>query len=215
MPGRPAPDPLLSKADIVYRAVLDRIIAGEFAEGTHLKLGQMADEFGMSHVPVREAMRRLEANGYVEIIRNKGVRVQSLSEGEYAMTLETLAVLEGAATAQGYLYLRSLELSAAHMANDRMKTAFRQGSQGQFLEANGDFHAVLVSACPNQVMRNSIARLSDRLTMIRNYSADFDVERAQTSCSEHDEILKAIGKRFAASTIERKVRQHRLNSIRY
>lgn len=210
----PQPEPLLSKADRVYEVMRRRIVAGEIAEGTQLKLGQVAAEMGISHVPVREAMRRLEAGGYVEIIRNKGVRVRSIETREYAMTLETLAVLEGAATALGYMHLGALELEAARAANDIMAQALADNDQPRFLAANQRFHHLLVSGCPNTVMTATIATLGERLTMIRNLDAPFDAVRAQRSMAEHDEILTKISRRSAASTIEKTVKLHRLNSIR-
>ncbi|MPS75542.1 MAG: GntR family transcriptional regulator, partial [Microbacterium sp.] len=78
-----------SKSEQAYAWIRSRISAHTYGPGYRLVLGPIADELGMSVVPVREAIRRLEAEGLVTFERNVGARVTLVDEGEYAHTMQT------------------------------------------------------------------------------------------------------------------------------
>ena len=88
-----------SKSQKAYDFLRERIDDGRFVPGYRLVLGQIARELDVSVVPVREAIRRLEAEGYVTFERNVGAQVALINESEYLNTMQTLAIVEGAATA--------------------------------------------------------------------------------------------------------------------
>ena len=89
-----------SKSELAYAHIHDRIIHHEYSPGYRLVLGTIADELQMSVVPVREAIRRLEAEGYVTFERNVGARVAVPDESEYVHTMQVLSLVEGSATAE-------------------------------------------------------------------------------------------------------------------
>ena len=82
----------LSKSQQAYRYVRDRIDDGRFVPGYRLVLGAIAKDLGVSVVPVREAIRLLEAEGLVTFERNVGAQVALLEKAEYLYTMQTLAV---------------------------------------------------------------------------------------------------------------------------
>lgn len=84
-----------SKSEQAYAWIRARISAHTYGPGYRLVLGPIAEELGMSVVPVREAIRRLEAEGLVTFERNVGARVTLVDEGEYAHTMQTLGLVEG------------------------------------------------------------------------------------------------------------------------
>src|SRR6478609_4358119 len=88
-----------SKSQLAYGFIRERIDDGRYVPGYRLVLGQIARELDVSVVPVREAIRRLEAEGLVTFERNVGAQVALIKETEYLHTMETLALVEGAATA--------------------------------------------------------------------------------------------------------------------
>ncbi len=67
-----------TKADAVYEALQTAIMAGAIAEGEHLRQQEVATQWGVSQTPVREAFRRLEAEGLVEYNENRGVIVRGI-----------------------------------------------------------------------------------------------------------------------------------------
>ena len=89
-PGSPR-----SKADHAYAMIRQRILSGEPKPGKRLVIEQLARELDISAVPVREAIRRLEAEGYITYTRNVGATVGSIDLSRYPETVEALAVLGG------------------------------------------------------------------------------------------------------------------------
>ena len=83
-----------SKVDTAYELIRERILSGQYTPGYRLVLGPLAKELGSSAVPVREAIRRLEAEHLVQFERNVGATVRGLDPVEYRWTMETLAVVE-------------------------------------------------------------------------------------------------------------------------
>jgi DNA-binding GntR family transcriptional regulator len=88
-----------SKSEVAYEWIRSRITGHMFSPGYRLVLGSIAEDLKMSVVPVREAIRRLEAEGLVTFERNVGARVTLVDESEYAHTMQTLGLVEGCATA--------------------------------------------------------------------------------------------------------------------
>ena len=88
-----------SKSQRAYQWIKERIARHEYTPGYRLVLGTIAGELDMSVVPVREAVRQLEAEGLVTFERNVGARVTLVDESEYVNTMQTLGIVEGAATA--------------------------------------------------------------------------------------------------------------------
>ena len=80
-----------SKQERVYRAVRKRIVDGTLPPGSRLVADALARELNVSPVPVREALRRLEAEGFVDYELNVGARVRTLDEGSWSETLEAIA----------------------------------------------------------------------------------------------------------------------------
>ena len=88
-----------SKSQQAYGAVKQRIVDGVYPPGHRLVLAAIAQDLGVSVVPVREAIRRLEAEGLVTFQRNVGATVAGIDPTEYLYTMQTLSLVEGAATA--------------------------------------------------------------------------------------------------------------------
>ena len=86
--------PIESKSQRAYRFIRERIDDGRYVPGFRLVLGQIAGELEVSVVPVREAIRLLEAEGLVTFERNVGAQVAMLHETEYLFTMQTLALVE-------------------------------------------------------------------------------------------------------------------------
>src|SRR3954453_246331 len=84
-----------SKSHVAYEWIKEAITSGRYAPGYRLVLAPIATELGISVVPVREAIRLLEAEGFVTFERNVGARVALIDEAEYVDAMEALAVIEG------------------------------------------------------------------------------------------------------------------------
>ncbi len=111
----------LSKAEHAYRWIRERIADHTFVAGDKLVLSQIAVDLDTSVVPVREAIRRLEADGLVTFERNVGARVAMVDYRSYVQSMEAVAVLEGAATAQALTHITAADLAEAEALNEDMR----------------------------------------------------------------------------------------------
>jgi len=89
---------IISKQKMAYELIRERILDGTYSPGTRIVLDAVAKEIGTSSIPVREAIRRLEADGLIEYQAFTGARVAPMDETAYVQSLNVLAVLEGYAT---------------------------------------------------------------------------------------------------------------------
>jgi DNA-binding GntR family transcriptional regulator len=202
----PAPTSLV---ELAYNTIRERITSGVYGPGYRLVLDELAREIGSSPVPVREAIRRLEAEGYVDFQRHVGARVISFDEHEFDEAVQVIAVLEGYATALAAPHMRRTDLARARKVNDRMLAALSDFDPVHFSALNREFHFVIYDRCPNANLRALLESQWSRLDTVRR--SVFVPGRARTSVSEHTEILDLIQSEAPADLIEQLARTHKLH----
>lgn len=212
-PAGRGPAPTASKSQRTYEWLRERIAAQEFVPGYRLVLGAIAEELGVSVVPVREAVRRLEAEGLVEFEKNVGARVAMIDEADYLNSMETLGVLEGTATALSLPHLGAEELAEAQRINDRMRELLDDFDPVRFTTLNHEFHDLLHLHCPNPHLGELVQREWTRLSRLRRSTFAFVPDRAPASVAEHDEILRLIRTDADPLDVELAVRRHRWRTI--
>ncbi len=198
----------LSKSELAYDMIRERIADGSFGSGYRLVLDQLAQELSISPVPVREAIRRLEAEGYVVFKRNVGAQVASIDVDEYEQMMQVLAVLEAAATALSLPYLDKDDLARAREVNRAMKASFAAFDPVEFTRLNRQFHTIMHARCPNSHLKEFIAREWKRIDAIRRSTFSFVPERARDAVKEHDELLGLIESKADPAEVERFFRGH-------
>lgn len=203
----------LSKSQQAYRVLRDRIAHRELAPGFRLVLPTIAAELDMSVVPVREAVRRLEAEGLVTYERNVGARVALIDETDYVHAMQTLGLVEGAATALAAPLLGDAALARASEINDRMRQLLGRFDDHAFTELNHRFHEALYEACPNPQLLDLVHRGWTRLAGIRESAFGFAPGRAPHSVAEHEHILALIREGAEPLEIELAVREHRWRTL--
>ena len=198
-----------SKSEVAYEWIRSRITGHIFSPGYRLVLGSLADDLQMSVVPVREAIRRLEAEGLVTFERNVGARVTLVDESEYAHTMQTLGLVEGAATALSAPLLDERRLDKAAEVNERMLAMLEHFDAHAFTELNRSFHSILFEPCPNPHLLDLVHRGWSRLSGIRDSTFAYVPGRATHSVEEHTHILELIRQGADALEIELAARNHR------
>lgn len=202
-----------SKSQRTYEWIRERILSREFNPGYRLVLSSIASELQVSAVPVREAIRRLEAEGLVEFERNVGARVAMVNEGEYAETMQTLGVLEGAATALALPHITEEDLARAQSINDQMRAMLTDFDAEVFTALNEKFHRAICDRCPNSHISMLVDRGWGRMAGLRSSTFSFVPERAPRSVQEHDEILRLIRAEADPTEIEMTVRHHKWRTV--
>lgn len=202
-----------SKSERAYRLIRGRIDSGQYVPGYRLVLAPIAQELGMSVVPVREAIRRLEAEQLVTFERNVGAQVALIKETEYLHTMQTLALVEGSATALAAPFVTASQIQRAREINATMRESLSAFDPQSFTALNLEFHSVLFETCPNPHILDLVHRGWNRMKVLRNSSFSFVPGRAQESVDEHETILKMIEDRAPAAEIEAVARAHRTATL--
>lgn len=128
----------------ISKTLASRIIAGEIDAGSRLRQDHIAAEFGASHVPVREAFRRLEAQGLVVSEPRKGVRVAGFSLEEVREVAEMRAALEGLALRNALPHMTKSILDQAEEAN---RASDHARDVQSWEETNRRFHRIILTPC--------------------------------------------------------------------
>jgi DNA-binding GntR family transcriptional regulator len=202
-----------SKAEQAYVILKQRIMDGTFGPGQRLVIDQLGREYGISSVPWRESLRRLEAEGWVEIIPNAGAVVTSVDVHSWHRTMNLLARLEGYATALSAPRLTPEQLAEARLLNRRMGEALTNFDPQSFGDLNRTFHELLCSQSDDPRLNDLVHAEWARLDLIRRTAFWYAPGRALASLSEHDQILDLIEGGAEPDLIETSVRRHEINTL--
>jgi DNA-binding GntR family transcriptional regulator len=202
-----------SKADIAYSWLKERIIQGVYGPGYRVVIDQLVRETGISSIPWREAIRRLEAEGWMEVVPQVGARVTTFDTNAYAQTMQVLARLEGYATALALPNLSAETLKAAYEANQEMAKALEEFDPVRFTQLNRKFHFILYEHCGDSHLYSLISAEWSRLDVIRRAAFSLVPGRARASVIEHEALLNLLSDKRNFDAVEVAARQHKLNSL--
>ena len=147
-----------SATDLVLDAVRTEILSGQLAAGATLRQEDVADRFGVSRMPVREALKRLEGEGLVEVLPSRRVRVAALSRSEIEDVYDLRAALEPLAVRLAVPRITKAQLrNAAHA----LEIADDEDDAETFGARNAGFHLALMLPCERPRLLASIASLLD------------------------------------------------------
>lgn len=151
-------DPTL--VDRIVAALSAEIEDGQLQPNARLLQNEIAARFSASHVPVREAFRRLEAKGLALSLPRRGVRVASVDAASHFEALEMRAVLEGLALRHAFTHYPAGYLATLGAADQACSRAV---TEAEWREANRNFHNSLIAPCPMPGLLAEIGRLNSVL----------------------------------------------------
>jgi DNA-binding GntR family transcriptional regulator len=193
--GEPAITPdrlnIASVVDQVYAAIRERISSGSLPRGGRVHQEDLAEELGVSRTPVREALRRLAAEGLVEMRTNRGARVADVDQGGMRGAYDARLVVEPGAARLAAQRRPTQPLARMRAAVQAQRGAVR--SVQRSFEANRQFHLALVTASENEFL----IQLAERLWVARIGATIYErqvetQERMLLDVREHELILEAI-----------------------
>ncbi len=191
---------MVAAVDVAYDAIRKGISRGRFASGMHLSTEDLAQEFGISRTPVREALRRLAAEGLVDIFANRGAYVSSWSQQDAEEVFALRVLLESHAAEQSALRLTELEIKRLNQLADEME-ALPTGEGGHSLDVlthlNGEFHRLIISAAANRRLSTTIASVVERSLVTRTFES-YSSADLQRSMAHHRELISAFRARDGA-----------------
>jgi DNA-binding GntR family transcriptional regulator len=185
-----------------------RILTGALPVGSRLRQEALAEEFGVSRTPVREALRQLQATGMVEVQPNRGAVVRGASARDIRENLEVRAELEAYAAElaaervrdEHLVQMREANQAFAALAEDYLSKAPAdrdEAAAGQaWMEANERFHSAILAAAENASLTQAVHDIFRRLPRNMTFRAmRGDSHLLRTNVREHEDIAAAIADR--------------------
>jgi DNA-binding GntR family transcriptional regulator len=202
-----------SKLERTYSLLRARIIEGVYSPGHRLVIDALARELKVSQMPVREAIRRLEAEGWVTYQRNQGFQVAPIDAASWTEATATLAVLEGYATALAAPHVTGEDIARMGELNALMLEAIEQLDVLAISRHNQAFHQVLYDRCPNGHLRRELQTIQERLNTLRSSIFMFIPTRGRASLAEHEELVRRIEQGADPLEIEMLAREHKMHTV--
>jgi DNA-binding GntR family transcriptional regulator len=184
------PEPESLSAGVVNR-LEEEILRGLRRPGDRLDERQLAEQFGMSRTPVREALQRLAATGLVVARGRQGLQVAQMSLADLLDAFSVVAELEGLASAQAarrILPEQKARLQAAHRVCAETATA---EDADAFYRANLDFHETIAAGSHNRILQDELRRLTLKISPYRR-TITYQPGRMHSSIPEHERVMEAI-----------------------
>ena len=181
-------------ADQAYEFIRDAIAAGTYTPGSRLREEELADDIGVSRTPIREALRRLDSEGVVEFVPNRGAHVAAWSDQDLAEIFDLRAVLEGFAARlaarnisdEQLQLLRDLSVEMDELAAGRSKDRLERISA-----LNNEFHRIVVEASGNRQLVQLVAGLV-QVPLVHRTFRRYDEQSLQRSMGHHRELITAL-----------------------
>lgn len=197
VPADPLPESLtrvenLPLRDVVREKIRTRIAEGEWAPGFRLVERDLADEFAVSRVPVREALRALESEGFVELLPRRGAVVRDLTRSVVADLFDIRQVLEGLCARLVAERVDEAGLARLAAVVDEGRRAVDAGDHSWAGSANTAFHETLLDLTGNPSLRAVLEPVTGRLRWLFRQTTDY--QRVQ---AEHEQLHAAVVMRDA------------------
>jgi DNA-binding GntR family transcriptional regulator len=205
--------PGVTKQERAYRTIRERILSGAYGPGYRVVIDTLATELEVSAVPVREAIRRLEAEGLIVYRPNAGAQVAPAEPGLYDEELTVLAVLEGYATALAAEQMGAEDVERLKAINEKMVEAMEHIDALTFGRLNQEFHGAIYARCPNPSLVELLEDVARRLDAIRRTVFVQIPYRGSASIEEHRHLIALIEAEAPFAEIEAAARTHKLNTV--
>ena len=176
------------------------IVNGEIRPGTRIMEPELAERFGISRTPIREAIRQLESEGLISVIPRKGAIVASISPQDISNFYELKMILEGHAARLAAKNLTENDLAKMETVNRQIEAASAKKNLSRVLDLQNEFHEIFLRACGNDKLLAIVQNLVMQFQRIRLMPAMLG--RIKGSIRQHTEIIEAFRRKDAARAEE-------------
>ena len=178
-------------AEKLAEEIAEAIHSGSFAPGFRLDEQALADRYGVSRTPVREALRRLAASGLIEVRPRRGAQVAQITPEQLEGLFVAMGEMEATCARLAAMSMTPVERRRLQAMHEKMDGMATRGEADAYAEANQAFHAQIYAGAHNAPLAEFTAGLRRRLGRFRN--AQFRIPgRLVHSHAEHGAVVKAI-----------------------
>lgn len=193
----------------VAERLRQRIFAHELTPGTWIDEQKLAEQYGISRTPLREALKVLASEGLVELKPRRGCYVTEISRQDLDDIFPLMAMLEGRCAAEAVNRATPADIATLKEIHERLEGAARDGRIDAFFEANQEFHKKIQELSGNRWLLSVIQDLRKVLKLSRLHSLSLE-GRLQQSLDEHRLIMAALAAGNAVSA-EKLMHDHLLS----
>lgn len=198
------------KREVAYQRLRDAIVFGRLKPGEKVVQEMVAEMLHIGRTPLREALRQLETEGYLEVVPNKGAVVKKLSVQEVEECYEVLALLEGYAVKRATRLLDSSAFEEFRAIEKRMMIAAKARDYDKSLEENALFHRYFHEVVQNSLLSKQIENLRRQTYRYRAFAVSVS-DNVKENLAEHRRILDAVAGGNAEKACKA-MQQHVLNA---
>ena len=182
----------------------ESIIKGYLKPGERIAEPELAEKFGVSRTPVREALRQLESEGFLTVLPRKGATVSPITDKDVQEFYAIKSLLEGYAARIACERMAERDIRKMEELNEQMRTFAEKEDVKSFFRCDNRFHDVFLKACGNDKLYNLVHSLVQQFERFRITALSVP-GRMKDSVRQHEEIIDAFRKRDA-ERVERLVK---------
>lgn len=179
------------RSDAIATELEEMIFGGVFADGTRLDEVRLAEQFGVSRTPLREALQRLSLSGLVELVPRRGAFVRQPGPVELMEMFEVMAELEAVCGRLAAMRISDQALTELRAANLACQGAVEARDIDAYYSGNETFHQIIYHQSGNSFLEQEALRLHRRLKPFRRQQLRFRGRLAQ-SMGEHEAIMRTL-----------------------
>jgi len=190
-----------SLVELAHDQILEKITSGGYQDGDRIVIDDVAEQLGISRIPVREALARLHAEHLLEYERNKGYRVTP--KADYAMLFHARMVIEPSAIRYCGNRVTAAQIAELRAINERiskLSTGKKFRQYVDFLLLNDRFHMAIVGLCGNRLITEAYESLSYGPQFAR-HSHGRGIPDLEDNVAEHEVIIASLEKRDLTAAV--------------
>lgn len=186
----PVEKPLTLREQIVD-FIKDAVVTGHLKPGERVPEQQIAENFGISRTPIREAFRQLESEGFITVTPRKGAVVSPITDKDVREFYEIKSLLEGFAAKTACSKLAPKDIKKLESLNLQMEKCAEKNDVKGFFRLDNQFHDIFLSGCGNEKLCNLVNHLVQQFERFRVTSLSLP-GRMEDSVKQHNEIIEAF-----------------------
>ena len=177
--------------EIILETIRESILRGTLRPGEKVPEPELAERFGISRTPIREAFRQLESEGFLTVVPRKGAVVTDLSERDVEEFYSIKSILEGYAARMAAEKLSDKDIERLNAINERLEQLARENDVKTFFRVHNEFHDLFIRAAGNDKLAELIGQLVLKFNRLRMTSLSLP-GRMEISVLEHKKIIEAF-----------------------
>jgi DNA-binding GntR family transcriptional regulator len=181
----------LTLREKILEHIRDAIISGTLKAGSRVSEPELAERYGISRTPIREAFRQLESEGYLTVIPRRGAIVSEFNQKDVEDFYAIKSILEGYAARKACEKLTGKELDRLQANNNRLAELAEHNDIKIFFKVHNDFHDMFIKAADNEKLRELITSVVTRFQRLRFMSLSLP-GRMKIAVQEHQKIIEAF-----------------------